>query len=262
MISGSGPTDRDGNSTLGFVNDGLKMVAHGITEAGFAVLRYDKRGIAKSKAAIEDPASLRFDDFIVDAKSWVQFLRDKGYKKVIIAGHSQGSLVGIMAAQANEDVDGFISISGLSEDAGAAIVRQIGQQSKPLSEEVKIKLDSIKDGFEVKKYSPLLISILNPQIQPFLASYIKYDPSEEIKKLDIPVLIINGTTDLQVRTEDAQRLKESYPAATIKIINGMNHVLKDAPEGDLMANSATYNKPELPLSEGLMPGIVDFIKNL
>ncbi len=262
LIAGSGPTDRDGNNTLGFTNNSLKMVADGLAEAGFAVLRFDKRGIAASQAAVSDPRALRFDDFVGDAKAWVNYLSDQGYRKIIIAGHSQGSLVGILAAQDNPKVDGLISLAGASEDAGSAIIRQLSQQSEELSKEAEVKIDSIRNGFTVKKYSAVLGSLFNPQVQPFLQSYMAYDPSAEIKKLKIPAQIINGTTDLQVRVEDAQTLKESYPKADILIISEMNHVLKHAAAGDLVANGATYSDPTIPLKEGLLEGMIDFIKNL
>lgn len=262
LISGSGPTDRDGNNNLGFTNNSLKMVAHEFTKAGYAVLRFDKRGIAESAAAISDPAELRFENFVNDAKSWLEFLEMEGFKQIIIAGHSQGSLIGILTAQGNSNVKGLISISGLAEDAGEAIVRQIGQQAPVLAEEASEKIDSLRKGYTVKKYNPLLVSLFNDQVQPFLKSYLAYNPSEEIQKLDIPVLIVNGTSDLQVREEDANALKESYPNAELLIIEEMNHVLKHAAKGDMVANVATYNNPDLPLKEGLTEGMINFIKTL
>lgn len=262
LISGSGPTDRNGNSALGLNNNSLKMVAQQLSSAGYAVLRYDKRGIGESKAAVDDPSNLRFDHFIDDAKTWLNLLSDQGYKNLIIAGHSQGSLVGMLAAQNDEKVKGFISLAGLAEDSGEAIVRQLQAQSPTLGEDARVNIDSMKAGYTVTQFNPYLISIFGPAIQPFLKSYIAYTPSQEIKKLSIPVLIINGTTDLQINIPQAESLKEAYPKAELLIIKGMNHVLKDAPEGDLTANAATYNNPELPLSEGLISGILKFIKKL
>ena len=261
MISGSGPTDRNGNSAMGFTNNSLKMVAQSLSE-DYAVLRYDKRGIAKSQIAPEDQANLRFDDFIKDARRWLDLLTSEGYKNLIIAGHSQGSLVGMLAAQNRTDVKAFISISGLAEDAGEAIVRQISAQSPALGEETKINMDSLRNGHSVSSYSPFLISIFNPQVQPFLKSYIKYNPSDEIKKLDIPILVVNGTTDIQVGEDQAKLLNEASPDSKVLIIDGMNHVLKDAPNGDIATNMATYNNPDLPLSNGLISGIKSFIETL
>ncbi|MEO1255806.1 MAG: alpha/beta hydrolase, partial [Bacteroidota bacterium] len=128
--------------------------------------------------------------------------------------------------------------------------------------ETKSNPDSLRDGHIVKKYNPFLASIFNPQIQPFLKSYIAYNPAEEIQKLQIPVLLINGTNDIQVGEDQAQRLKEAYSNAQLLMVKGMNHVLKDVPDGDLTANMATYNNPELALSEELIPGIISFIEKL
>lgn len=261
LISGSGPTDRNGNSALGLNNNSLKMVAHELTKGGYAVLRYDKRGIAESKAAVTDPTSVRFDDFIEDARAWINLLSED-YPNIIIVGHSQGSLVGMIAAQGHKDVKAFISLAGLAEDAGNAIVRQLSAQSPILAEDARVNIDSMKAGYTITKFNPYLVSIFGSAIQPFLKSYIAYTPAEEIKKLDVPVLIINGTTDLQIDLNQANQLKEAYQDGELLIIQGMNHVLKNAPEGDLAANAATYNNPDLPLSEGLISGMLKFIEKL
>lgn len=262
MIAGSGPTDKNGNSAMGLNNNSLKMVAEQLTENGYAVLRYDKRGVAGSQSAVSDPLSVRFDHFVDDAKSWLKFLSDRGYNRLIIIGHSQGSLVGMLAAQNNKNVVAFISLAGLAEDSGEAIVRQLKAQSPVLAEDARVNIDSMKAGHTVTQYNPYLISIFGPAIQPFLKSYIAYTPADEIKKLDIPVLIVNGTSDLQIDLPQANSLKEAYPDGELLIIEGMNHVLKDAPENDMAANAATYSNPELPLSDGLISGMLKFIEKL
>jgi pimeloyl-ACP methyl ester carboxylesterase len=261
IIAGSGPTDRDGNSALGYKSNSLKMISQAFAEAGYAVLRYDKRGIAASKTPDSDQKDFRFEHLVNDAKTWLAFLKREGYKKLIIAGHSQGSLVGMMAAQGQKDVKAFISIAGLSEDAGEALVRQLGTQSPALAEDARINIDSMKAGYSVNRFSPYLISLFGPAIQPFLKSYIAYSPTEEIKKLNIPVLLVNGTTDMQVGDDQAEALKDAHPGAELLIIEGMNHVLKNSPS-DPAANIATYNDPDLPLSEGLMSGMIKFIQKI
>lgn len=238
------------------------MVAESFTRAGYAVLRFDKRGVGESSAAVENPADHRFDYLLTDAKSWLNLLSERGYKNLIIAGHSQGSLVGMIAAQGDDRVKGFISISGLADEVGSTLTRQLETQAPVLVESASAALDSMREGYTVKSPHPMLTSLFGPQIQGFLKSYMAYTPSEEIKKLKIPALIINGTTDLQVSVEDAKKLNESYSNSTLLIIEGMNHVLKDAPKDDMVANAATYNNPDLPLSEGLMDGMVTFIKKL
>ena len=262
MISGSGPTDRDGNSAVGLLNNSLKMVAQSLSNSGYATLRFDKRGIAASKAAVEDLQKVRFDDFVEDTRLWIDFLQKRGFKRIVVAGHSQGSLVGMLASQNNPNVNGFISIAGIADEVGYTLEKQLKLQAPILVEEAKTTLDSMRAGYTVKKVHPLLNPLFGPQIQDFLKSYMKYTPSVEIQKLTIPILIINGTTDLQVSVDDAKKLNENAAKAKLLIIDDMNHVLKNAPKDDMASNIATYNNPSLPLSNGLMEGMITFIKKL
>jgi len=94
-----------------------------------------------------------------------------------------------------------------------------------------------------------------------MRSWLKYDPSKEISKLKKNVLIVQGTTDLQVDTDEAKELKKAAPHATLKIIDGMNHVLKQTP-ADRKQNMATYSNPNLPLCPELIPVLTNFIKNI
>jgi pimeloyl-ACP methyl ester carboxylesterase len=92
-----------------------------------------------------------------------------------------------------------------------------------------------------------------------MASWIKHDPCIEISKLKMPVLIIQGGTDLQTVTAQGETLKKCAPAATYLLIPAMNHVLKDA-EADRTKNFATYANADLPLSAGLIDAITNFVK--
>ncbi len=80
--------------------------------------------------------------------------------------------------------------------------------------------------------------LFRASVQPYLVSWFKYDPSQEIKKLTIPVLILQGTTDVQVSVADAKALKQADPQATLVLIDGMNHVLKTS-AADMQQNKAT-----------------------
>jgi pimeloyl-ACP methyl ester carboxylesterase len=112
-----------------------------------------------------------------------------------------------------------------------------------------------------KKVDPQIYAIARPSIQLFLMSWCRFDPQKEIKKLKIPVLIVQGTTDVQVNVSNAEKLKKGASKATLTIIPGMNHILKEAPE-DRQQNLATYNKPDLPLKPEFVTSVVDFIKGL
>jgi pimeloyl-ACP methyl ester carboxylesterase len=262
IIAGSGPTDRDCNSTLGIKTNAYKMLSEGLAGSGISSLRFDKRGIGKSKAALTNESDLRFETYINDVISWISLLKtDKRFLKIILLGHSEGSLIGIVAAD-QIAVSGFISLAGAGKSADKLLQDQLRSKLPPqlINESDKI-LDSLKAGKTIKNVNPNLMALYRPGVQPYMISWIRYDPAKELAKLKIPVLIIQGTTDLQVSVEDSKLLSASKPDAGLLIIENMNHVLKDS-DSDIQRNMATYTNPDLPLKSGLVDGIVKFIKSL
>lgn len=257
IIAGSGPTDRNGNNPM-MKNNSLKMLAEELAKNGIASLRYDKRAIGESKAAGGSESSLVFENYIQDAKSWINYLKqDKRFSKVIIIGHSEGSLIG-MAASAKADK--FISIAGAGEPADQIIKTQIAAKSmKQLDDMTFPIIDSLKNGFQVKKVDPMLNALFRPSVQPYLISWFKYNPQTEISKITIPILILQGNNDLQIAVKDAENLSNANKNAEKVIIEKMNHIMKIV-DGDQNANMASYNNETLPLSEILVEKIVSFIQ--
>lgn len=260
IIAGSGPTDRNGNSPLGVNCNAYKMIAQALAANGISSLRFDKRGIAASRAAMVNESDLRFENYIDDAKGWITLLKsDKRFNKVLVLGHSEGSLIGMVAAGQTQ-ADGYISVAGIGKTADQTIYEQLRVQlPEPMLSETKVALDSLKSGMTVTKYNPMLASLFRPSVQPYLISWFKYNPSEEIKKLKIPVMIVQGTTDIQVSVEDAKLLSAAKPDAKLALFDGMNHILKEA-EADRQKNAATYSQPDLPLKAGLIDSLASFIK--
>ena len=258
IIAGSGPTDRDGNNPMMKCN-AYKKLAYSLAENKIASLRYDKRGIAASQAAMKNETDLRFDDYVNDAKGWIQLLKqDKRFSKVIVLGHSEGSLIGMIASLTNADM--FISVAGAGQRADKIIKEQLSTQPKEVQELSYPIMDSLVKGKEVNNVNPMLNSLFRTSVQPYMISLFKYDPQTEIQKLNIPILIIQGTNDIQITVEDAKRLSKANPKAQLILIDNMNHILRIV-EGGKQANMATYNNPSLPLSVDLVKDIASFIFN-
>lgn len=259
IISGSGPTDRDGNNPM-MKNNSLKMLATELEKHGIASLRYDKRGIGKSKKAGEREEDLRFDHYIYDAISWISLLsKDTRFSEIILIGHSEGSLIGMIASQ-QAKVSKFVSIAGSGQPADQMIRKQLYAQPVAVQNLANPILDKLVQGETVDNINPMLYSLFRPSVQPYLISWFKYDPGKEISKLTNPVLIIQGDSDIQVSSNDAEILQKSKPDAERRIIHGMNHVLKDAGP-DRVKNIQTYNQPDLPINSELVSAITDFIKS-
>ncbi|MDC0669549.1 serine aminopeptidase domain-containing protein [Nannocystis radixulma] len=255
--AGSGPTDRNGNNPLlPGTNDSLKLVAAGLAERGVASVRFDKRGVAASHAAELDEEDLRFETFVADAAAWVGKLAADGrFTGVTIAGHSEGSLIGMMAAK-QSPAAAFVSIAGLGRPAGEVLREQLGAQlSGELLDEADAILDALEAGVEVEEVPPELYELFRPSVQPYLISYLHYDPSVEAASLAIPAAIIQGTTDIQVSVEDAELLAAAAPDAQLTIIEGMNHVLKAATL-EPASQWAAYTDPSLPVVPALFDALV------
>ena len=256
IIAGSGPTDRNGNNPM-MKNESLRMLAQALATKGIASVRFDKRGIAASAAAGKSEAEMRFDDYIQDAKAWIELLKqDARFSKVIVAGHSEGSLIGMVAALGK--ADGFISIAGGGKSADRILKDQLATQPAMIKDPSYRIIDSLVEGKTVKEVNPMLFSLFRPSVQPYMISWFKYSPVAEIAKLSIPVLIVQGTHDLQITTTDAEALAAARPTAKLVVIQKMNHVLKII-EGGQAENGASYNNPSLPISEELVSVVADFV---
>ena len=256
IISGSGPTDRDGNN-ISLKSDYLKMLAEGLFENGISSYRYDKRGVGNSIGKIKSGDEVKFSDFINDAISIINhFSSTNKFKKVVVIGHSEGALIGMIASRLI--ADSFISIAGAGEDYLTLIQRQLSNRApfvKSMSDSI---IEQLRNNKIVDTVSPLMNNLFNPANQRFLIDANRYKPVEEISKLDIPVLIVQGSNDIQIEIKDAQLLHNAAKKSRIEIIQGMNHVFRQAPENRLL-NMQTYGNPELSIDDSLVNLIVDFL---
>jgi pimeloyl-ACP methyl ester carboxylesterase len=261
IISGSGPTDRDGNSrVLSRKNNSLKMLAEGMASQGIASLRYDKRGIGESKRAGLKEEDLRLETYVDDAVRWGQYLRrDSRFRTVVIIGHSEGSLIGMLAAR-KLPADGYISIAGAGRPGGQVILTQLRSQPIPpdLMKQVEDIVSALEQGRTVDSIPQGFGALFRESVQPYLISWFRYDPAKEIAKLAMPVLILQGSTDIQASVSEVNLLAGAKPNAKLVVIEGMNHMLKEVPEGR-DRQIASYSDPSLPLAAKLLDEISRFV---
>ena len=257
FIAGSGPIDRDGNQSF-MKNDMLKKMATFLSNNGIATFRYDKRIVKQIRTKTIDK-NISFDDFVTDAKSVINFFKSK-YETIIVAGHSQGSLVGLLALEQG-GVAAFISLAGAGKPIDRILEEQISKSAPMFLEDSKRVLATLKAGETTKDYPLPLSSIFNLELQPFMANWMQYNPIEVIKKQEIPTLIINGDKDLQVGIEEAKLLYEAAQNGQLLIVENMNHVLVNI-EGDDLENMKSYNIATLEIAKEVSDRILDFVKAL
>ncbi len=256
IIGGYGQIDRDGNGPT-MNNNVYKLLATDLGKNGIASLRYDKRMIGQSVSLTKE-TDMRFDDYIDDAFSLINMLSsDARFSKIVVFGHGQGALVG-MIASTNENVKEYISAEGSSVTADKVLTEQINKTyPKYIADSFKGVLDTLRRGKINYKVDPALYPVARPSLQNYILTWWRFDPQAEIKKVKVPILIINGTTDLLFDVTNAEKLKKNK-ANSLVIITNMNYVLKDAP-ADKDKNTATYTNPDLPLKPELITTLVEFI---
>lgn len=263
LIAGSGPTDRNSN-TVGFpgTNDSFRLLAEALAARGIASLRYDKRAVGRSTGIAAGEASMTVDVFADDAAAWLRRMRlDPRLSSITVMGHSEGSLVGMLAAR-RAGADAFVSLEGPGRPFGQVLHEQlVARAPAPLVVEADRILAQLASGKTVDSVPPALASLFRPSVQPYWISMLRHDPATELSQLSVPVLLVQGTSDGQVSVEDARRLAGAAPKAKLALIDSMSHVLKTATL-EQASQMKAYTDPTLPLPAQLIDAVAPFVRSV
>lgn len=228
LVSGSGPTDRDGESALLPGGGGhMKRLAEALARQGLASLRYDKRGVGASLCPGLDEEHLRFRDMVEDAVALAApLLADVRLGPLLLAGHSEGSLIAALAARELPQAAAVVSLAGAGEKASELIRAQLaGKLPEVLELQALLTLEALAAEQLVEDPPEALVLLFRPSVQPYLVSWFRYDPAEVFADLELPVLVVHGAADEQVPVQHAHRLHEARPDARLLLVPGMDHLL-------------------------------------
>jgi len=235
LISGSGPQDR--NSFIkAFNHKPFLVLSDYLTKNGIAVLRYDDRGVGKSKGKFSTATTFDFAKDVLSAVKYLKTRKDIDTEKIGLIGHSEGGLIAPIAASKNKAIAFIILLAGTGVDGGVILqtqsrkILELGGTPKPvLDENEKLSkiiydvirnnknTDSIKNEitnrlYSFKEQNPM--SIISPSITPalikkqfkileskWLMEFIRINPANYLQNLTCPVLALNGSKDIQVLPE-------------------------------------------------------------
>ena len=245
LVGGSGPVDRD-EMVSGVAVFG--MLATPLADAGYHVLRYDKRGIGQSGGRAE---TATLQDLAEDVRAVVQFLRkrkDVDPDRIVLFGHSEGGLIALQAASRDEDLAGVILAAAPSGTGGELILEQqqylLGKMNLPDAERAtridlqkRIQAAVLGQGTWDDIPDPLKRQANTPWFQSFLT----FTPATVLPKVKQPLLILQGTIDRQVPAHHAEglaelaRARKKVPADAVQLVtlDGVNHLLVAAKTGEL-----------------------------
>ncbi|MEW6323622.1 MAG: alpha/beta fold hydrolase [Acidobacteriota bacterium] len=244
LVAGSGPIERDG-----FVA-GVPIIgqlAASLVDAGFLVVRYDKRGVGQSGGRTE---TVTLSDYAEDVRAilkWLERRKDVDKNRIGLVGHSEGALVALIAAERDKKVKALAMIAAPSTTGAELILEQqrhlLDRAKTPDAErQAKIELqhrihDAILSGASWEGIPDQLRSAADT---PWFQSLLAFDPARVMKDLRQPVLIVQGELDTQVKPYHADRLVEMAEArrrrgATVDLVKvpGVNHLLLPAKTGEV-----------------------------
>ncbi|HEY2248169.1 MAG TPA: alpha/beta fold hydrolase [Bradyrhizobium sp.] len=255
LIAGSGSTDHDGNGPQ-VKPATLKKLSDALVARGIATLRYDKRGAGGWKGDYGKPEDFRFKDYVDDAAALVAHLRAGAkFSRVVVIGHSEGGLVGILTAR-RIPVDKLVLLAVAARKQGDLLKAQLEKKLPPEKlAPIAKAIDSIMAGAIVDPPPPGLA--IPPALQPGIASAFTEDPIPSLQKIEEPILIAAGGKDSQLARLDFLALTTAAFAAKTLWLPEMNHVLVDVT--DDADDLAAYNQPDRPLDADMITVIADFI---
>jgi pimeloyl-ACP methyl ester carboxylesterase len=255
LIAGSGSTDHDGNGPQ-IKPATLKKLSEQLVARNIATLRYDKRGAGGWKPAFGKPEDFRFKDYVDDAVALIDHLRSSGkFSKIALVGHSEGGLVGILAAM-RTPVDRLVLLATAARKQGDLLKAQLEKKlSADAFAPVAKAIDTIMAG-ETVDPPPAGLAI-PPVMQPSIASAFSADPIDPLLKLVVPTLIVAGGQDHQIARLDFLALSTAAPVAKTLWLPQMNHVLVDV--SDDADDVASYNQPERPLDADMIDAVAAFL---
>lgn len=265
IIPGSGPTDRDGNNSMGLTPQSYKLLAEGLARKGVSTIRVDKRGMFGSKGAIADANKVTIADYARDAHEWAKVAKVKtGAPCAWLLGHSEGGLVALAAGQDKSDLCGIVAVSAMGRKFGTVLREQLraNPANAPILADAEKAIDDLEAGRDVPAATmpPVLMSLFNPVVQPYLKDLMAKDSAALAASLNLPLLVVSGDLDIQTPVADAKALAAAQPKAKLVIVNGVNHVLKSPDGTDRAANLATYTDAKRPVAPAVVDAIADFVK--
>ena len=261
IIAGSGPTDRNGNSPAGVSSDTYLLLAQALAERGVASYRYDKRVLPSRKGTIANPMAMTLADFAADAAAAARMLRGRSdIGPVLFLGHSEGGTLAIMAAADGAPVSGLVLVSTAGRDISTIMREQIARQVPPA---LLAAFDTAWAGYigsDTAVKAPAGLEVLfQPGARAFMKHWQSIDPVALLRGISIPVLVVQGETDVQVTAADAKRLGSARPDVRVVLLPGVNHVLRLHSGATMAEQAATYTDKSLPLAPAVTPAIADFV---
>lgn len=242
LVGGSGNVDRD---TIAYGVPVIGQLASHLADAGYFVVRYDKRGVGQSGGRAESATLSDYADDVISVVKWLRDQKDVDDRRIAVVGHSEGGAVALLAATRSDDIKAVVTIAAPGVKGSELVLEQ-----------QRIALESLKIAdAEKQRRVDLQKQVMNAVITgqgwegvpdpvrkqadtPWFRSFLLWDPAPVIRKVDGPLLIMHGALDKQVPLQNAEvlnglALQRKRGATTLVMVPGINHLLVPAKTGEV-----------------------------
>jgi pimeloyl-ACP methyl ester carboxylesterase len=246
----------------------MSQLAGSLADAGYVVLRFDKRGTGQSGGRAE---AATLSDFANDTRlalRWLSSRKDVDTKRIALVGHSEGAAVALVAASRDGRVAAVASIAGLSTTGAELVLEQQGHAldlAKTPAEERQQKV-ALQKAIHAAVLTGTGWDLIPRQFRaadtPWFQSFLQYDPAKPLKDIDQPLLILQGELDQQVPMAHAERLgalaKKVSKSKAIEVVTvkGVNHLLVPATTGEVTEYGALADRN---VSKDLTKSLTDWL---
>jgi pimeloyl-ACP methyl ester carboxylesterase len=243
LVSGSGPLDRD-ETVMGIPIFG--QLASSLADAGFAVLRYDKRGVGQSGGRAESSTLTDYAEDLIAAVKFLEKRKDVDRKRIAVVGHSEGAAVALLAARREKRIGALVLVAGPGTTGAELVLEQqqrlLNRANLPAEEKAsKVALQKkVQEAVLTGKGWEEIPEALRKQAEtPWFASLLAFDPAKIVPRVDQRMLIVQPALDAQVPPHHAEKLaalanrRKNKPETTIVTLPGVNHLLVPATTGEI-----------------------------
>ena len=246
----------------------LSQLAGTLADAGFLVIRYDRRGYGQSGGRAE---AATVDHFAEDARTVIRYIgkrKDVDSKRIAIVGHGEGAWIALLTASRENRVSAIVSIAGAATTGAELILEQqrlmLEQMQVPEAErQAKIVLQKQINSAVIsgEGWEEVPQDLRQQADSPWFQSLLTYNPSKILEKIDQPILILHGELDRQVPVSHAKRLAElahamsDSKAIKLATIQNLTHPLvqekSSANNGTMLSNQTISTEATDPLIDWL-----------
>ncbi len=281
LVSGSGANDR--NEEL-FGHKPFLLLSDYLTSRGIGVFRYDDRGVGESEGVHKGSTT---EDFSYDLLGAIDKMRSMGYNKVGVLGHSEGGLIANFAHDKGGNIDFIIHFASPSQRGRELLISQIGAILDTLGLDSVSKAAAMKETIGVlnvivedkkdineklkKIYEENAMHIPEEQREAYVNQrleqstdlwykyFVKHNPYEHIKNIDVDTLALYGTKDIQVLSKENIEILHEIGNENIEVVEveGVNHLFQKANTGAL----EEYEKIEETINEEVLELVYKWVND-